>query len=255
MTTNGDGRKLVIGTQSFNALVTSCARFDETRITVGPTASSFILNDARASLAIRIFVDVEAEEKSIELAKDPNTRCLEEYNMLYQLRQIRSKFSHPSSYFLCRASSAFARTHTCQPYTIFTYADYDDGKDCAARIASKLFRHIGLSMIKSGQPTLDKAMVQKCHNNYPPGKVRDVLGSILELYEGNEATLSVLRNKSLDIQLQKLADLLSSSISSANKNVAEAIKARFNTFPWIPQKTHLAHPILSETWACTLLCR
>lgn len=39
--------------------------------------------------------------------------------------------------------------------------------------------------------------------------------------------MEVIGNEQLNVRLQKLADLLSSSISLANKSVVEAIKARF----------------------------
>lgn len=43
--------------------------------------------------------------------------------------------------------------------------------------------------------------------------------------------MEVIGNEQLNVRLQKLADLLSSSISLANKSAVEAIKARFGTHP------------------------
>ncbi|KAI8367592.1 uncharacterized protein BYT42DRAFT_618011 [Radiomyces spectabilis] len=44
------------------------------------------------------------------------------------MRQLRSHFHQPSTYYLCRASSYLASHHPFQPCTIFTYYDSESGR-------------------------------------------------------------------------------------------------------------------------------
>lgn len=71
-------------------------------------------------------------------------------------------FYHSTTYFLCCASSYLELHHSCQPFTIFTYADSETAKksmnsDNSSMIASRLFQRIGYFVISpSATTTLDK---------------------------------------------------------------------------------------------------
>ncbi|GAN02277.1 hypothetical protein MAM1_0019c01719 [Mucor ambiguus] len=56
------------------------------------------------SIATKIFVDQECLDASIAMAAKDGTDRISDTSHLYQLRQLRSKFDHPSAHTLCHAS-------------------------------------------------------------------------------------------------------------------------------------------------------
>ncbi|GAB5585185.1 hypothetical protein Unana1_00085 [Umbelopsis nana] len=90
---------------------------------VGPT----IFTADFTSKSIRIYIDHESWEKAKNLSLDTTARQLAPFNLASQLRQLRSQFHHPSTYYLCRASSFLAIPFVCQPFSVFTYANYENG--------------------------------------------------------------------------------------------------------------------------------
>jgi hypothetical protein len=66
-----DGKRLVIGTNSFDALITSSLRLD-TRMdpSIGASTPSFSLNDSAQSLDTKIFLDKQQLELGLKIAKD-----------------------------------------------------------------------------------------------------------------------------------------------------------------------------------------
>jgi hypothetical protein len=162
-----DGAKLVIGTQTFNALVTSSLRIDaNANPIIGATTCSFMLPNKEDSKTTKIYLDGESLKKALSLiSKEENTNFIEPYHLLYQLRQIRSKFHRRSTYFLCRASGGITKNHTYQPYTIFTVCDYDRGEDSDGKMASKLFRSIALKALKDSEPKLERQIVENTNAN------------------------------------------------------------------------------------------
>ncbi|CAO3633153.1 unnamed protein product [Cunninghamella echinulata] len=220
---NSDGSKLVIGTQTFNALITSSLRVD-TKMDPSLSAKtlSFVLNNKHSSLATHIFLDKNSIEMAGKLALSDTTTCINPHHLFYQLRQLRTHFHHASTYYLCRASSSITSGHIFQPYTVFTLADFDCGKDSQGRIASELFRLIALQVLKSDRPTLNKkkleCLIKKCN-----GKILEKMRSILLLFTADEDELEIFENKELNMYLQSLADILSSYLATANKSVASLI--------------------------------
>ncbi|KAI8595148.1 hypothetical protein EDD21DRAFT_344865 [Dissophora ornata] len=120
-----DGPRLVIGTQSCNALVTSSLRLDIPGIgSVGGSTLSFLLNTVEDSYATKFFLDQESVKAAFDLALNTDAWSVSNQNILSQLRQLRSKFLDPSTYFLCRASGYITRSHTCHPHSVFTLANF-----------------------------------------------------------------------------------------------------------------------------------
>lgn len=140
----------------------------------------------------------------------------------HQLRQIRTRFDLPSIYTLVRASGPLTKNHTCHPYTIFTLIDWDRG-----RIPyTTLFDTIGNEILKNGTKANPiKSIVSSCNEN-ATGKVKEVLGNILTLYDHDD-NLLILFNIVLDKKLEILAKLLMPSIVSWNASVAPHIKSVF----------------------------
>lgn len=101
-----------------------------------------------------------------------------------QLRQVPSQFHHPSTLYLCRATNFIAMPSDCQPFSVFTFCNYENGNktdthDNASIVASQLFRKIAYGILSSQDSTLPKSLVSALVSSCPPGKIHDVLRSIL----------------------------------------------------------------------------
>lgn len=118
-----DGHKLIIGTKTFDVLVTSSLRLDRSMDPeIGPNTSNFNLDTEAKSLGTKIFIKKTAWTAAKILADQPVTNRLTRYDVLSQLRQLRSKFHHSSTYLCCRASNEETDDLTAKPFTIFTTA-------------------------------------------------------------------------------------------------------------------------------------
>lgn len=107
---SNDGSKLVIGTQTFNALITSSIRLDETtRPNAGGVTTNFQLIGIESSLSTSIYLDEESIEKAKSLAENINATSVSNTNIMDQLRQLSTKFDAPSSYYLCRTSGPITK--------------------------------------------------------------------------------------------------------------------------------------------------
>jgi hypothetical protein len=236
---DNDGKKLIIGTKTFNALVTSSLRLDTVVLPdIGPSTTNFMLEGQLESMEAKIFINRESLNEAIKLAENPNTNSIYEYDTLYQLRQLRTRFHHHSTYFRCRASSSRTNSHTVRPYTIFALADYDNGHDESdGRTGSLLFRSIGISVLQGNHTNqfgenvgcLDKTLVQqlkeKCNKD---SNVKKILHSITELYEPDTQEIPIIGNPQLNTWLQMLSQHLSPYITRANRSVSETIMYSFS---------------------------
>ncbi|KAI9317870.1 hypothetical protein BX666DRAFT_1932193 [Dichotomocladium elegans] len=152
-----EGSKLVIGTLVSNILVTSNMRLDAvSKPSIGAVTLNFKL-DKKDALAPKTFLDHDNLQVALSMATDPAVTRTSDTNIVYQLRQIHSKFDADNAYSLCRASGPFTKSHVCQPFTIFTLADYDRGTSSL----SSLFRHMATIVLRLGvRATLAKATVE-----------------------------------------------------------------------------------------------
>ncbi|CAO3565325.1 unnamed protein product [Mortierella alpina] len=224
-----EGEKLLLGTHSFNALVTSSLRLDSScPASVGGSTSSFKLRDPQESKATRIFLDKESVEKAFALARDRATSYVSAFNKFEQLRQLRSKFHDGSTYRLCRASGFMTQSHTCMPYTVFTLADFDQSQSVEGRAASSLFQAIATGVLTQGlEACLELATVltlrSQCSDQGSIGRIFD---KIVESFSSQKA-IAVIGNTALNAELEGLAQILSSYISTANKSVASFVQDCF----------------------------
>ncbi|KAF9973814.1 hypothetical protein BGZ75_001037, partial [Mortierella antarctica] len=146
-----DGHKSLLGTHSFNALVTSSLRLDtKEAASLGGAHSSFRLQDPQDSAATRIYLDEESVQAGLTIAKSKNASFVSARNKLEQLRQLRSKFHDGSTYRLCRASGFLTLRHTYYPYTVYTLADFDQSHSKDGQAASMLFQEIAKSVLDLG---------------------------------------------------------------------------------------------------------
>ncbi|KAI8068328.1 hypothetical protein BC940DRAFT_318980 [Gongronella butleri] len=208
---DGDGKKLIIGTKSFNALVTSSLRVDaENSPDVGPTTAAFILDTDADSLATRIFIKKTAWVAAMALLNQPDAQQLANYDLLDQLRQLRTRFHHESTYLRCRASNEETDDLTCRPYTIFTLADLDSGSDDADyRLESLLLREIARAVLTRPTPTsmatLSKTAVRQLAQRLKSNSsdVGRIMGHVLALFGDNGDEIPIIGNSNLNNALQR----------------------------------------------------
>lgn len=218
--------KLVIGSQVSNLLITSSLRLDTKNLMpcVG-TTGNFDIGTFTDSMSTRIFVDKEclAEATAMMKTEADNITRLSDSLILYQLRQIRSKFDASSAYNLVRASGPLTQSHLCYPFTVFTIADYNQINSPAAI----LFRLVALQALKHGSnAVLPKAMVEQLASK-ATGKMKRAFDEILLAYN-NTTTIPVLNNEYLAKPLATMADLLAPTIVTANKLVSNFILQEFS---------------------------
>lgn len=86
---------------------------------------------------IEIYIEETAWYDAKKLAEDESAQEVYLSNIFYQLRQLH----HYSTYFSCRGSSTDINDHMMQPYTVWTYWNFDSQNDeySDGRIDSKLF--------------------------------------------------------------------------------------------------------------------
>ncbi|KAF1801549.1 hypothetical protein FB192DRAFT_1094217, partial [Mucor lusitanicus] len=229
--TDTDGTKLVIGTKTFNALITSSLRLDAPFTPeVGPSVMLFDLNDSFKAKTRTIFIEQSAWEEAAEIARNTNTAYITPYDFIYQLRQLRTRFHQQSTCLLCRANNEAVDNLAARPYTIYTLADWDNGNDNADyRTASKLFQTIAVNVI-NGNPRLQKDTVSSlCNELKLDGTaVHHVFQSIST---DNTASITIIGNKSLNHELQKLANILAPTIT---KPSCKPTLAKIIDFTWLP---------------------
>lgn len=97
-----DGQKLVLGSRSCNLLVTSSLRLDTHSVNIGHLTTHFT-----PSPQTRAFLDSHSVELTKRMLANESTNSAKTMPVLYQLRQVRSKFHSLSTYTKCRASSTF----------------------------------------------------------------------------------------------------------------------------------------------------
>ncbi|KAG0339319.1 hypothetical protein BG005_003509, partial [Podila minutissima] len=227
---DSDGERLLLGTHSFNALVTSSLRLDSKEpASVGGSTSSFRLLDPQDSAATRIYLDKESVEAGLSIAGNKDASFISVRNKLDQLRQLRSKFHDGSTYRLCRASGYLTMRHTCSPYTVFTLTDFDQSHSRDGQAASTLFQDIAKNVLRLGSMAvlrLDAVRTLRalCSASGNIGKTFD---KIIACFPADENTIPIIGNVVLNAELEDLAQVLSSYISTANKLVVTFVQECF----------------------------
>jgi hypothetical protein len=94
-----DGKRLIIGTKSFDALITSSLQLDRVvEPSIGASTPSFVLSDTSSSLATKNFLDAEHLEIGLKMAKNKDTWSISSCDLLYQLQQVKTKFFDVSTF-------------------------------------------------------------------------------------------------------------------------------------------------------------
>ena len=69
--------------------------------------------DKKDALVTKIFLDHDNIQVALSMATDPAVTRTSDTNIVYQLRQICSKFDADNAYSLCHASGPFTKSHVC----------------------------------------------------------------------------------------------------------------------------------------------
>ncbi|KAG1456420.1 hypothetical protein G6F46_002310 [Rhizopus delemar] len=218
-----DGKKLVIGTQSCNLLVTSSLRLDkEDKPCLGATTMNFDLCGKVESLTCAIYLDSESVTRSLALGNDPTARCISNIDYVYQMRQLNSKYNDTTTYFLTRCSSHFARSHATQPYTMFTLADCNSTRSPGAT----LFNTISCDVLESDNSAkLDKELIFELQAA-STGRMKEIMDSIAIMFDKKQH-IPIMKNTKFSKHLENLAVLLHPYLANANKSTQTAILQQF----------------------------
>lgn len=222
----------MIGTQSCNALITSSLRLDsKAPANVGATTLSFMLSTVKDSMATRICLDEESVDAALAIGRKKDAWSISNSNVLFQLRQLKTKFSDASTYFLCRAPGHVTRSHVCQPYTLFTLIYFDQSQNGDGVTAAALFNDISKNVLDAGsEAELKKDTVKKLRQRCSDkGHIAKEFDNILAVYPANEPSITILGNRQLDTHLEKLAQLLSTYIATANKSIQSFTEQAFSS--------------------------
>ncbi|KAI9263077.1 hypothetical protein BY458DRAFT_514783 [Sporodiniella umbellata] len=225
---------LWIATFSCKCLVTSAIRLDTSdKLKVGPSLFDFDFDPRK----IKVFVDQDSLERAKKLADEPNSSSIDVFNLVSQLRDVRSHFDHSSTYYLCRASSHLAQPHTCRPFTLFTLCDLEiesvmtSKKECAL-VISRFFQQIAYHVVKFGvRAKIAKSVIEifydQCFGN---SKARRLFKMILDA-PNTDGNISIIGNSWLnDSVFLNMVPLVEPFIQEANKIVSDKIKTRLSCF-------------------------
>ncbi|KAF9987601.1 hypothetical protein BGZ65_002909 [Modicella reniformis] len=237
-----DGQRLVIGTAVADLLVTSSVRLDLRDagcgggVFIGGTTTTFLVSNTMDSHDIRIFLNRESIVAGDRISQEDNPEnwCVDSIGIVYQLRQLKTKFHEPSTYLFSRASGPLTNMHPCMPYTIYTiYTIFDKMKsdDGCGHAGAGLFRLIGEKMVlygakKIAKPTLSVAHVRefrkRCKEGTGTASLFDQLLEMFSIRDG-EDDIEIFYNDSLNDVLEKIADLLAPTITASNKVAAQYV--------------------------------
>lgn len=225
-----DGIKLVTGTKIFNALVTSSLRIDiDIKPEIVPVTSNFILNVYERLFATKIFVKKSVWESAQHIAKCERTNKISSYDVIFQLRQLRTRFHQRLTYFTCRGFNEPTDDILTRPYTVFTLCEWDNGNnDSGYRVGSLLLQTIANNMI-TGRGVLRKDDVDLLKSKIPRGIDMDKYINEIIAHFNNGDSIAIIDSTELNHILQKIARSLAPQIAKANESIAVTVKSIFSS--------------------------
>ena len=120
------------------------------------------------------------------MTEDESAQEVYSFNILYQLRQLRSKSHHYSTYFSYKGSSTDTNDHIMQPYTVWAYCNFDGQNDeySDGRIASKLFQDIAIRVIKYQEiTTIEENRIRNLISQCKEEKIKESMENLLNLFD------------------------------------------------------------------------
>ncbi|RCH83906.1 hypothetical protein CU097_005020 [Rhizopus azygosporus] len=147
---------------------------------------------------------------------------------LYLLRQVGSKFSHLSTYTMCRSVSTIASQLELQPLTIWTLSDQESSQPSISQenIGSLLFREIATQVIKDGEnAVLELETLLKLITKTKKDSAIDYILSKIRLLFKDQNQITIIDNKLLNSQLTDLANGIGNKRGNDKKieDISEAL--------------------------------
>lgn len=180
----------------------------------------------------KIFLDRGVYQEAKLLAEDVDSERVEASNCLYQLRQIRSKFTEIETFEKLRATFDVFNTITDQPLTICTLCNHnkavpsENGEPYLNyTLGSKLFMKIATEVFSARYKAhLEKDVVESIFLGFmdKKQKIPLIIRKIMDIYDANGVErIRILYKHELNRILVKLANILAPCIAKANKEVTK----------------------------------
>ncbi|KAG0349569.1 hypothetical protein BGZ54_004334, partial [Gamsiella multidivaricata] len=200
VTIHDSTRKLLIGTLSYNVLVTAAIDIITGAVSVGASTSLHVSSNMR-----------------LWCRKD------KELNPLVE-RQLRSKFDHAITFAKTAAIFYLFASWDCHPVTIFRLLDHYRGKSSSGtKAVAILFNEIAKTQYIK-RKLLDDLLTELGAEDR---SVATTLRALLESFKADERERPLSKDQKLSRLLRSLADGACGTIRSLNnEKVAKAIKAR-----------------------------
>lgn len=208
--------KLILGTHSFNALVTASTRIDNLvdQPECGPNTVNFVV-PPRFHLKYKLYLDSQSWSDSLTLDKKTNLNSIYTHSRLMQLRQLKTRFHKIDTYSSSRSS--LFHGYLQQPMTVFTYGKSTTSINSGA-LSSRLLATLATSVMRDGENArLGKNSVEKLLSEFTKEtKAKLVFLRILQLFDDGDI-IPIIGNTDLNSLAEELATLLAPYISTANK--------------------------------------
>ncbi|KAG2206304.1 hypothetical protein INT47_007318 [Mucor saturninus] len=201
-----DGRKLIIGTRTCNFLITSSMRLDVHSINLGPSTTHFT-----PTKKTRLFLDKASLDIVKTMLQEETINKCQQMPILYQLRQLRSKFDCLSTYTKCRASSSFTSHPFLQPTTIWTLSSQNGSSSnlinlSQDKIGALIFRTLAVQVSRYGaHASLDRVAVDEVAALTKSRSTSAIFQNIHRLFD-NKEEIDIIGNSALNSQLTDLAN-------------------------------------------------
>ncbi|KAG2201539.1 hypothetical protein INT47_007416 [Mucor saturninus] len=207
---------LILGTHSFNALVTASTRIDNfvDQPECGPYTVNFGVSPPSHS-KYKLYLDSESWSDSLALEKKTNLQCIYTHSRLMQLRQVRTRFHELDTYSASR--STLFHGYLQQPITVFTYGKNTTSANSGA-LSSRFLAMLATSVMRDGRNAhLGKNNVENLLTEFnKESKAKSVIERVLQLF-GDNNTIPIIGNTRLNFIAEELATLLASYLSTTNK--------------------------------------
>ncbi|KAI8381104.1 uncharacterized protein BYT42DRAFT_494727 [Radiomyces spectabilis] len=140
-----DGKKLTIGMEACNVLVTSSLRLDKSALPcLVATTTNFELLTKSDSLQCGIYLDEASIQEALALTSNETNSITRQGGhgsripAEERVRQVDPRFAGALTYFLTRRASHFTRNRRHQPYFVFILADFNKVSNPTAQLMKEV---------------------------------------------------------------------------------------------------------------------
>jgi hypothetical protein len=209
-------KKLIIGSNVFNALVISSKRLDtNSEPEVGPSTYSFT-----PSNNTRLYLSSEMVKRAMSTI-DNHDETSQFSDFEAQLRQIRSSLTDPHTYTYSRFFSTWTDNLMHRPYTIFTIKDKSNENESKNfMVGSKVLAEIAHCMIFN-KGVLEKSRLDDIDSLQSTPS--PLIESIVRLY-GNADKLNLIGHNDVEEVVMETAKKITDNLKQQNISIVAAIE-------------------------------